>query len=174
MFLGVGDNLAQSGGVQQGSIDLPIALPVAYSLGITINPLVIVGAMPLVVAGDTRQEPHNYSYVVYIKTDASGEVYVGRTRGFGTPDQVVKRRDANHHMKGYGPAVVHSALMNVGSLQGYPAIRGREQQVMDFYSSQGYTLGNSIRGVSPINPLGKVYWGASTLYFGPLMPYTGF
>ena len=137
----------------------------------------IVVGLPYAVAADTRQEPQNYSYVVYTKTNTvTGQVYVGRTSGFGTPDEVVRRRDASHHMNalGYGPAVVHSSLVNVGSLQGYPAIRGREQQVIDSYGGIGSVLvGNRIRAVSPYNPLGPVYWGASNLMFGPLMPYNG-
>jgi hypothetical protein len=74
---------------------------------------------------------------------------------------------------GYGPAVVHSSLMNVGSMQGYAAIRGREQQVLDLYGGVGDT-GNSIRAVSPYNPFGLIYWEASNMSFGPLMPYNGF
>ena len=145
--------------------------------GTTALSAAIVVTLPLVVAGDTRQTPRDYSYVVYTKTNAAGSVYVGRTSGFGTPEEVVRRRDAGHHMNafGYGPAVVNSALVNVGSLQGYPAIRGREQQVIDFYGGVGSPMvGNSIRGVSQYNPLGPIYWGASNLMFGPLMPYSGY
>ncbi|WP_461633110.1 hypothetical protein [Labilibaculum euxinus] len=175
-----GTNASNGAGENMASFAPAIPLGVGLTLegsgaAVAINPLVIVGTLPFVLSGDTRQEPQNYSYVVYIKTHSSGNVYVGRSSGTGTPDQVVKRRDASHHMNalGYGPAVVHSALMNVGSLIGYPAMRGREQQVIDFYGGVANT-GNSIRGVSPYNPLGKVYWGASNLSFGPLMPYNGY
>ena len=136
-----------------------------------------VVAMPFALAGDTRQEPMDYSYVVYIKHNPTGMVYVGRTSGFGTPNEVLRRRDASHSYNalGFGPAVLHSALVNVGSLQGYPAMRGREQQVIDSYGGIGSPLvANKIRGVSQYNPLGFGFWHASNLYFGPLAPFTGY
>ncbi len=35
-------------------------------------------------------------------------------------------------------------------------------------------LGNSIRGVSQINPAGRLFWMSSNVMFGPLAPYTGY
>lgn len=59
--------------------------------------------------------------------------------------------------------------------QGYPAIRGREQQLIDSLGGVGSpNVGNAIRGVSRFNPLGRIYHGASDAYFGPLAPYTGY
>ena len=90
---------------------------------------------------------------------------------------VLKRRDAGHayNALGFGPAVVHSALMNVGSAVGYPAMRGREQQVIDFYGGVGSPLiANKIRGVSKLNPAGYPFWLISNVQFGPLAPYTGY
>jgi len=47
--------------------------------------------------------------------------------------------------------------------------------LIDFRGGVGSpNVGNRIRGVSPYNPAGLIYHGASNLYFGPLAPYTGF
>jgi hypothetical protein len=137
-----------------------------------------VVAMPFALAGDTRQESQNYSYVVYVKSNTtSGQIYIGRTSGFGTPSEVLQRRDVSHSYNafGFGPAAVHSALMNVGWAQGYPAMRGREQQVIDFYGGVGSPMvANKIRGVGRANPAGYAFWLISNLYYGPLFPYTGY
>ena len=59
--------------------------------------------------------------------------------------------------------------------EGYNAIRGREQQMIDFYGGVGSPkVGNSIRGVSKVNPSGKTYWKASTDSFGEKAPFTGY
>lgn len=58
---------------------------------------------------------------------------------------------------------------------GKPAIRGREQQLMDYYGGVGSPkLGNSIRGVSKYNPAGRFYHYESNRRFGNLAPYTGY
>lgn len=57
----------------------------------------------------------------------------------------------------------------------YAAIRGREQQMIDFYGGVGSPgVGNSIRGVAYFNPLGRVYHEAASFSFGQVAPYTGF
>lgn len=97
------------------------------------------------------------TYQTYIKVnEKTGEVYVGRTSGFGTPLDNVRKRDANHHMtdKGFGEA----QLMN--STDNYDAIRGQEQYLIDFYGgakSHGGSSGNSINGVSPKNKNAQYY-----------------
>src|SRR5690606_10942566 len=101
------------------------------------------------------------------------QTYVGRTSGFGTPQQIVNMRFAAHHMRVLGydnPTVDMSAQGPLGKA----AIRGREQQLMDYYGGVGSPgLGNSIRGVSRINPAGPGYHYMSNVRFGPLAPYTG-
>ena len=63
-------------------------------------------------------------YVTYIAPDmdAPGKIYVGRSSGYGTPQQILNRRKAGHHR-------------NLGDLEldqmseSYAAIRGREHLV---------------------------------------------
>lgn len=102
---------------------------------------------------------------------------MGRTSGFGTPEQIVARRYANHHMqgKGYHSPKVDKYAMGPWRSPAYDAIRGREQQMMDFHGGVGSTtLGNSIRGVSKMNPNGSRYHKASNMKFGQLHKFTGY
>ena len=58
---------------------------------------------------------------------------------------------------------------------GKPAIRGREQQLIDYYGGIGHPkVANRIRGVSKANFLGRYYHYQSDYYFGNIAPYTGF
>lgn len=82
-------------------------------------------------------------------------------------------RFARHHMRfmGYGNPTLDR--YDIG-FAGYASIRGREQQLIDFYGGIGSpSVGNSIRGVSAYNPLGYGFHEASNIRFGPLAPYTG-
>ena len=116
-------------------------------------------------------------YVTYTKEKLSDPsiVYSGRTSirvPIDVPDQdagimAINRREAGHHMddQGYGPAIPDK------SSQDYFAIRGREQQLIDFNGgakSVGGTSGNSINGVSDYNPLWHFYDNAATRAFGRL------
>ena len=89
-------------------------------------------------------------YVTYTKTNPeTGEVYSGRASGKGTPDNVLKKRDSNHH-KGdsFGPAQLDRVSTDK------QAIRGREQQLIDTFGkakSVGGTSGNAINGISDRN-----------------------
>lgn len=147
----------------------------------------------------TRRKQRKLVYVTYRKTNTkTGEVYIGRTRGYGTPQQIVAARDRNHHKtkQGFGPAQIDRALpatLPVAARHAdpaYQAIRGREQQMIDFYGGAWSDTGgrggphvlkpgaksksgNSIRGVSKINPLGRVFDAAATVAFGRRAPYTG-
>lgn len=83
-------------------------------------------------------------------------------------------RFTGHHMRAYG---YNNPVLDraVQCYQGYPAIRGREQQLIDSYGGIGSpSVGNSIRGVYMFNPAGIIYHQASNMYFGPLSNYTGF
>ena len=96
-------------------------------------------------------ERNKIIYTTYTKTNPdTGQVYSGRTSGTATPEENVSRRDSGHHMneKGFGPAVIDVSSKNKD------AIRGREQQLIEFNGgaqSQGGTSGNMINGISPQN-----------------------
>lgn len=114
------------------------------------------------------------TFITYTLTNPAGQVYVGRASGIGTPDQVLAARYSSHHMRalGFGAPKLDRSLQGVG---GYPAIRGREQQLIDYYGGVGSPgVANIIRGVSALIPLGPIYHGASNAAFGPLAPYTGY
>ena len=106
-----------------------------------------------------KLDPTGFYYVTYTKTGSDGKVYVGRTSGYGSPTNIVKARDANHHMKGFGPATL-STFAGATVPGGYStravdssywSIRGSEQVQIEFFRSQGKSA-NSINGVSPTNP----------------------
>jgi hypothetical protein len=104
--------------------------------------------------------------VTYTKLGPNGEVYAGRASGYGTPEQVVAERDSGHHMKGYGPA---SLDRSATGFDGYLAIRGREQDIVDRYGPVGTRgVGNSINPISPFNPLRPIYMYESSKRFGPM------
>jgi RHS repeat-associated protein len=134
-----------------------------------VNPLAWLD--PLGLAGGTLK------YVTYTKTDSTGNVYSGRSMGTGTPTQIVADRNSGHHMtgKGYGPAVLDQSLdatkpyADRHSDPNYQAIRGREQDLIQYHGgaqSEGGTSGNAINGVGPDNPLRTTYMDASKNQFG--------
>jgi RHS repeat-associated protein len=104
------------------------------------------------------------TFQTYTKTNReTGEVYVGRCSGTGTPKQNVRQRDSNHHMtkKGFGPAKLDKSSTS------YDAIRGQEQYMMDLNGgakSMGGSSGNSINGISPNNPNRNKYMEARKVF----------
>jgi hypothetical protein len=151
------------------------AVPIALTAAAVDGPLPIgdiIGGV--ILAGATAYDATQRTFVTYTMRNAAGQTYVGRTSGYGDPYSIMMNRASGHHMKafGYGSPVLDRAVQGY---QGYPAIRGREQQLIDFYGGIGSPgVGNSIRGVSSYNPAYPIYHGASNLYFGPLAPYTGY
>lgn len=140
-----------------------------------------------------RPEDDRVTYVTYTLSNlTTGEVYIGRSRGYGTAEQILAERYAGHHMRELGfrlPTVDRSAVATLPVSQrwadpSYQAIRGREQQLIDALGGawsdvggrgeQGTRSGNAIRGVSKINPLGRVFHEASTAKFGQAALYTGY
>jgi RHS repeat-associated protein len=127
---------------------------------------------PLGLKGD------DLKYVTYTKTNKkTGKVYTGRSRGVGTPVQIVAARDVGHHMtdKGFGAAVLDKSVTAAKSVAerhsdpAYQAIRGREQQLIDHFGgaqSFGGTSGNAIRGIATDNPLLDTYMKAAKKMFG--------
>ena len=76
-----------------------------------------------------------------------------RTKGFGNPQLDVYAKGMNARY----------------------AIRGREQQLIDFYGGIGNPkLANKIRGVSKYNPMGRTFHHLSNFFFGNISPYTGY
>jgi hypothetical protein len=103
-------------------------------------------------------DPGGFKYVTYTKTSTDGLVYVGRTSGYGNPEQIVRNRDASHHIKGYGAAVLSSSVpATISGGYGkrlldtsYWAIRGSEQIQIEHYRKLGIS-GNARNGISPTN-----------------------
>lgn len=96
--------------------------------------------------------------------------------------RIVSIRDAGHHIKGFGPAILDQFTIatqpfgNRHNDPSYQAIRGREQQMIDFFGgsiSDGGTSGNPYRGVAASNVRGRGYHDAASLMFGEIHTYTG-
>lgn len=63
----------------------------------------------------TRNTQNNRTYITYTKTNpATNKVFTGRTSGFGSPDDILNKMDATHHMnaQGFGPAQLDRASNN--------------------------------------------------------------
>ncbi|WP_213881929.1 RHS repeat-associated core domain-containing protein, partial [Pseudomonas sp. dw_358] len=124
--------------------------------------------VPLALTGDTPNR-NNFSYATYTRTNpGTGQVYCGRTSGYGTPEDLVRTRgmQQNHlNAEGFFPPVLDRFTND------YQAIRGREQQLIDFYGgaqSVGGSARNLINGVSDFNPRGILYDSAAKSSFGAL------
>jgi len=102
------------------------------------------------------------TYQTYTKTNPhTGEVYVGRTSGAGTPLENIARRERNHHRNGEG---FDRAVPDQSSCDP-AAIRGREQQMIDEMRRQGRAA-DQINGISPRNRRRDEYLDAATKEFG--------
>jgi hypothetical protein len=150
------------------------------------------------IDGFTRRHVANRWFVSYIKVHPStGAVYVGMCSGEGSdPWKVLSKYDASHRKNkdGFGPAqldrfvsgLMYALTPNIpgnapGGVTGWlnfeisarSAIRGREQQLYDFYKQAGFTLGNINRPVSQYNIFGRAYWLSSNYVFGEIAEFTG-
>ena len=102
------------------------------------------------------------TFQTYVKVNSdTGEVYAGRTSGFGTPLENIAARDASHAYNdlGFGPAQLDQSSASYG------AIRGREQQLIDYFDQLGVSA-NKINGISPLNPNFDWYMQSATQEFG--------
>ena len=129
--------------------------------------------IPVIIAGAAVYDLAERTYITYTLTNPTGQVYVGRASGFGSPQDILAGRLSSHHMipLGFGAPMIDVAVQGA---QGYPAIRGREQQLIDAHGGVGSpAVANVVRGVSAWNPFGFIYWAASNAWFGALAPYTG-
>ena len=149
-----------------------IALVASASDGpLPIGDIVGVGALAIAAGYDLTQRV----YLTYTLEGPNGKIYVGRTSGFGSPEKVMMKRFRGHHMAkkfGYKNPKIDVYAQGVGS---YYAIRGREQQLIDYHGGVGSPkVGNAIRGVSKYNPAGRLFHNISNSFFGNIAPYTGY
>ncbi len=103
----------------------------------------------------------------------TGQVYIGRTSGFGEPAKILKRRMYGHRYKilGFCNPMVDKAMQG---LNARPAIRGREQQLIDYYGGIGSKkVANKIRAVSRLRRKAERLHIMSNKYFGELCSYSG-
>ena len=102
------------------------------------------------------------TFQTYTKINSdTGDVYVGRTSGYGTPLENLARRDASHAYNGlgFGPGQLEQ------SSESYAAIRGQEQQLIEQYQDMGISA-NKINGISPTNPNRDWYLRSAEQEFG--------
>ncbi len=127
----------------------------------------IVGGIAL--AGASTYDLTQKVYVTYTLRNNAGQVYSGRASGFGSPYGIMMNRYASHHMRVFGYGSPTLDVASRGYPTGYWAIRGREQQLIDFFGGVGSpNVGNNINGISPYNPARQLYLNTSTMMFGPL------
>ena len=123
-------------------------------------------------------DPNNgaFKYVTYTKTNAEGLVYVGRSSGFGTPEQIVRQRDRDHHIDrkydGFSEAKLFTwvasasatGFINRAGDPSYWAIRGTEQLQINYYTLQGRSF-NFRNGIYEFNTnlLKYIEWGRNLL-----------
>ncbi|WP_082551965.1 RHS repeat domain-containing protein [Massilia sp. Root351] len=126
------------------------------------------------ISGSEARAEDRYIYVTYTRTrvdPVTGEiqVYSGRTSGVGEPQELATQRGRQQdhlNKEGFGPPVVDRWS------ESKVPIRGREQQLIDFYGgakSVGGSARNMINGVADFNPLRPIYIGAAISAFGPLI-----
>ncbi len=104
------------------------------------------------------------TYETYTKENPqTGEVYSGMTSGTGTPQENVAKRERNHHRNkdGFGPAKLDKSSKNRA------AIRGREQQLIDYYRKRRKAA-DQINGISPRNKKRAKYLREAEKAFGKL------
>jgi RHS repeat-associated protein len=133
-----------------------------------------------------ERDLNTFKYVTYTLTNWKTQVvYTGRSRGTGSCQQIVMNRYAGHHKiaAGFGSPQLDKCQNATRGFatrildRSYQAIRGREQQKIDYHggsiSDQG-SSGNDIRGVAKANPMGRTYHVQSDQHFGNLASYTGY
>ncbi|SMC74836.1 DUF6443 domain-containing protein [Pedobacter africanus] len=154
---------------------LGAAVPIALTSSAIDGPLPIGEAIGAgIITAAAVHDALTRVYVTYTLVGPQGQIYVGRSSGYGDPQSIMMNRYYGHHMRalGYRNPVLDRSIVGV---MGYTAIRGREQQLIDSYGGIGSSrVGNRIRGVGYYNPAGPGYHKMSDFAFGPLSPYTGY
>jgi RHS repeat-associated protein len=132
----------------------------------------VVATALVITAADAESQRVWVTYT--LRNSGTGQTYVGRASGFGSPQEIVQRRFASHHMRAAGFRNPQMDRAYAGPL-GYPVTRGREQQLMNAHGGVGSPgLANQIRGVSRSNPAGPAFHNASSRAFGEIAPYDGY
>ena len=130
---------------------------------------VVVGAALVSTYDRTRR-----LWVTYSMAGPDGVMYYGRTSGFMDPASLVRPCGYGHvrlRWAGFGMPVVDRYAQGH---QGYLAIRGREQQLIDYSGTVGSPfVRNRIRAVARNNLEGPTFHQESNLAFGPLAPTQG-
>jgi hypothetical protein len=157
--------------------------PAAAALGPLAAPMVVApavafaarSAVPIVLAGVLAYDATQRVFLTYVLTNpTTGQVYIGRTSGYGTPESILARRHAAHVILRARGFTMRRVDVAGQGWDASPAVRGREQQLMDFYGGVGSPgVANAIRGVSKINPGGRLFHTLSDANFGNIAPYTG-
>jgi hypothetical protein len=105
-------------------------------------------------------------WVTYTKVhEITGEVYTGRSSGYGDPQTIVEARDARHHVNehGFGTARLDAYSKN------YAAIRGQEELLIEKNGGPqqyGGTSGNRYSGIGMGNTRRLFYLTAARDEFG--------
>jgi hypothetical protein len=123
----------------------------------------------IAITGAAAYDLSQRVYVTYTLRNSAGQVYAGRASGFGSPYGIMMGRYASHHMRAFGYGSPTLDVASQGYPMGYYAIRGREQQLIDFFGGVGSpNVGNSINAIWQYNPNRPLYMSASNSMFGPL------
>lgn len=121
-----------------------------------------------IVAGAAVYDLTQSIYVTYpLNNPATGQIYAGRSSGYGNPVSIMMNRFYGHHMRkaGFGDPDLDRAAQG---LMGYSAIRGREQMIVDAYSGiNSPAVGNSRNPIWPFNPYRSQFLMDAYFLFGP-------
>lgn len=155
-------------GETQGA--LGAAVPLALTSSAIDGPLPIGEAIGVgIITAAAVHDAMTKVYITYTLTGPAGQVYVGRSSGFGDPQSIMMNRYGGHHMRAFGYGNPQLDRTAVGYPAGYYAIRGREQDVVTALGGIGSSrVGNRINPIWEYNPNRPIYLGASKLMFGPI------
>lgn len=125
-----------------------------------------------------QYEEREKTFATYVLVNPrTGQVYIGRTSGYDSPEQLVRKRYSGHTiLRNEGFIIDPSAPYESAAYGdfGELAVRGREQQLIDYYGGpRSRKVRNIIRGVSKCNPAGEEFHEASDELFGNIADYTG-
>jgi RHS repeat-associated protein len=130
----------------------------------------------------TRRRKMPLTYITYtLHNPATGEIYSGRSSGYGTPQQILAARYSSHHMRLKGfvdPQLDRTAITTIPYARrhtdpNYQAIRGREQMVIDAFGGSWSAVGrgntrsgNPTRGIGLTNIRRGQYLTMAAVRFG--------